>query len=200
MFRNTKPEPTPFAFLFSELAKPDTSDERHFPPMHNTVKKGRFRNIISRHDETFPHYNANVVEHGTQRHILLEGPAQDMQEHSERFLQVLINDAVPVTDVIAAGDPHDGRKDGRGYFHYFGEKAHEHFKDHHLLDKIGEKFHLHSKKDHETGSIISYNMRIKYEESDREIRVHHIPNFGDFKAMTFSIDEIKKLLDIIIFN
>ncbi len=198
MFGHLHTAASPFDTLFSELTKPDSSDQKHYPVfLGHLRKKGRYNNIFTRHDHNFPEYNANVIVHSdNQKHILLEGPASHIQEHCERFLDVLVNDWMPITDVIAAGDPFEGRKFNKGYLHYFAEKAHEHVHDHPMLEKIATKFHLVTHKHEETDNITSYIMRINDGEKSRQMRIHHIPNFGDFKTLAFTLAEINALLKI----
>lgn len=202
MFGRLSSPMTPFDMLFAELAKPDHSNEKEYPVFLDDDekpkrKKGRYNNIFSRRDPNFCDFNANVIVHGDlQKHILLEGPAQHIQDHCERFLQVLANDWMPITDVIAAGDPLEGRKSNKGYLHYFTDKAREHLHDHEMLEKLASKFHLSCHKHKEKDNITTHIVTVENGANPREVRVHHIPNFRDFKTLTFSLVEVETLLNI----
>lgn len=201
MFRKSSPDSNPMAVIYDEINKPDTSDAEKYPThlthgsnsLLDWENKGRFHNITSHHDANFPEYNANLIGN----HVLLEGPAQHNAGHCERFLKVLLNDNINITDVIAAGDPLDGREQGkRGYWHYFSDAKSEDVVDAKIIKALGARFEITSIKTATVEGISSYQVSIRYEGRTRHINVHHIENFGDFKTKGFTVSELKKLLTI----
>ncbi|HTM63765.1 MAG TPA: protein-tyrosine phosphatase family protein [Gammaproteobacteria bacterium] len=205
MFRLKLPAKTPpFDEIFSDTAKYIRIDNANYPyeiqnfdDDKSTCKsKGRFNNIRAKYDERFPNYNANFIQQGEKGHILLEGPAQHISSHSKRFMEVLLSDVTPVSDVIAAGDPNDGRCSKRGYLFYFADEKQNELDadDKAMLNKIN--YDVTSQKICETGQIVTYKLSVTHESKSREIMVHHFSKFGDFEASTFDCDEIKRLLEI----
>ncbi len=206
MFRNPQADKNPFDILYGEVGKPNTSDAAKYPThlTHGSDSvmaweaKGRFSNIVTLLDEQFPEYNANLIKHKVGGHVLLEGPAQHSLPHCERFMAVLMNNNVNITDVIAAGDPLDGRSAGkRGYWHYFSHDNKVEATDSGIMRQLSSRYNVTSTKTGEVGGISSYQLTIRAGDAKtRQINVHHIVDFGDFKTMIFTAAELKALLAI----
>lgn len=184
-------EERPFNAIFSAVNDVQLSDH------HNYTKDRRYSNLIWNQEDQFPDYNANLFVHAKSSHILMGGAAQYDQLHIKRFFELLGDAEVGMKDIIAAGNPLDGRNTyghGRGFLDYFNPENKNVSPDRWNIAVIGR---VDSKLVSECGQIKTYEVTVEPHENDAyTIKVHNIPNFGDFKTVAFTVEEIERLLEI----